>query len=103
MSLLQAVRRWAVNKSGYRKYGLRYEDICMEEANHNKAAIARLSSEEQYDRKFRMKVALDLSAKHAILPKELWTTDESDKRYLSEGLKRLENEHAERAAWDNKA
>eukprot|EP01134_Creolimax_fragrantissima_P003066 CFRG3066T1 len=101
--LVQAIRRWAVAKSGYRKYGLRYEDLLMEEANHTKAAVSRLPSEEQYDRKFRMKVALDLSAKHAILPKELWTKEDDDKAYLSEGVKRITLEENQRAAWDNKS
>lgn len=49
----------------------------MEEVPGMKEALKRLPPQEVYDREFRLKVAIDLSAKHQILPKNLWTTDET--------------------------
>ena len=48
----------------------------MEELPEVKEALRRLPEEEQYLRLFRIKRALDLSLKHAQLPKEQWTKPE---------------------------
>lgn len=57
--------------------GLRMDDLIMEEYAGVAEALKRISPQERYDREFRLKVALDLSAKHQYLPKNLWTTDET--------------------------
>eukprot|EP00123_Amoebidium_parasiticum_P001035 comp12012_c0_seq1/m.6707 comp12012_c0_seq1/g.6707 ORF comp12012_c0_seq1/g.6707 comp12012_c0_seq1/m.6707 type:complete len:121 (-) comp12012_c0_seq1:145-507(-) len=96
----KALSGWVVNASGYRKYGLLLDDMIMEEDPDVQTALSRLSSKEQYDRQFRLKVALDLSLKHQILPKELWTTDKDDKRYLWPVLQQVAKERVEREQLD---
>ncbi len=56
--------------------GLRREDLYMEEKPDIAEAIRRLPEEEQGMRFYRLKRALDLSMKHAILPKDQWTSPE---------------------------
>jgi ubiquinol-cytochrome c reductase subunit 7 len=53
------------------------DDLIMEEYPGVKEALKRLPPQEIYDREFRLKIAIDLSAKHQLLPKNLWTTDET--------------------------
>ena len=48
----------------------------MEDRPEVQEAIRRLPEEEQYERLFRLKRALDLSMKKAILPLDQWTTPE---------------------------
>ena len=48
----------------------------MEEDPDVSEAIRRLPEEEQYQRLFRLKRALDLSMKKAVLPQEQWTKPE---------------------------
>ena len=48
----------------------------MEERPEVQEAIRRLPEEEQYERLFRLKRALDLSMKKAVLPPDQWTTPE---------------------------
>ena len=48
----------------------------MEEDPDVSEAIRRLPEEEQYQRLFRLKRALDLSMKKTILPQEQWTKPE---------------------------
>lgn len=56
--------------------GLRRGDLLNEDDPDVVEAIKRLPSEEYNLRHFRVKRALDLSMKHQILPKELWTPKE---------------------------
>lgn len=56
--------------------GLLREDLYMEERPEVEEAIRRLPEEEQYERLFRIKRALDLSMKKAVLPHDQWTTPE---------------------------
>ena len=48
----------------------------MEERPEVEEAIRRLPEEEQYERLFRIKRALDLSMKKTVLPRDQWTTPE---------------------------
>lgn len=54
--------------------GLRKGDLLNEDDPDVVEALKRLPSEEFNLRQFRVKRALDLSMKHQILPKDLWTT-----------------------------
>ncbi|CAI8037707.1 Cytochrome b-c1 complex subunit 7 [Geodia barretti] len=74
--LWNSLSAWAVRNAGYQKYGLRREDLYMEEDPAVAEAIRRLPQEEQDLRLWRLKRALDLSMKKSILPKEQWTADE---------------------------
>ena len=63
--------------------GLRREDLYMEEDPVVSEAIRRLPQDEQDLRLFRLKRALDLSLKKALLPKDQWTSDEEvDNMYI---------------------
>ena len=63
-------------------------------------ALGRLSERESYDRAFRLRQAIHLSALHRELPKEQWLKAEDDKRYVSPILEEVVKENAEREAWD---
>ena len=54
--------------------GLRREDLYTEDAAVTEA-IRRLPEHEKQLRLYRLKRAMDLSLKHALLPKEQWTTE----------------------------
>lgn len=56
--------------------GLLREDLYMEENPVITEAVRRLPEREKYLRLYRLKRAMDLSMKHALLPKEQWTTPE---------------------------
>lgn len=56
--------------------GLQREDLYIEEDPVVAEALRRLPQEEQDLRMFRLKRAIDLSLKHAILPKDQWTSDQ---------------------------
>eukprot|EP00127_Corallochytrium_limacisporum_P006995 Clim_evm3s240 gene=Clim_evmTU3s240 len=94
-----AMSKWAINASGYRKYGLTMDDILMEDDNVREA-IRRLPANEIDERNFRHKIAIDCSMKHQILPKDQQTTDETDRRYLKDILAQVEKESDERDRWD---
>lgn len=53
----------------------------MEEKPEIAEAIRRLPEEEQNLRNYRIKRALDLSMKHAILPRDQWTKPEEVRTY----------------------
>ncbi|KAJ2815238.1 Cytochrome b-c1 complex subunit 7, partial [Coemansia erecta] len=56
-----------VGLSGYRRLGLRYDDLLREETPIIQAAIARLSREETDGRVYRQKRAFQLSLSHQEL------------------------------------
>ena len=56
--------------------GLLREDLYMEEDPVVSEAIRRLPENEKNLRNYRIKRALDLSMKHAELPRDMWTTPE---------------------------
>lgn len=110
------------NLSGYRKFGLKYDDILIEENGTVQKALSRLSERESYDRAYRHRVAHQLAIEHRELPKSQWTpaaevkhcscckdfesrvadmgNGMQDSRYLTPLVKEIENENAERAAWN---
>ncbi|OAV96188.1 hypothetical protein PTTG_03425 [Puccinia triticina 1-1 BBBD Race 1] len=97
---LKPIATWYANLAGYRKFGLRYDDLIMEENQTMQKAISRLTEREQYDRSYRLRVASQLSVLHKELPKEDWTKPENDVRYLTPLVKEIEQENQERMAWD---
>ncbi|KAI0078158.1 ubiquinol-cytochrome-c reductase complex subunit 6 [Panus rudis PR-1116 ss-1] len=92
-----------INLSGYRKVGLRYDDLLVEEREDVQRAITRLTPRETYDRTFRFKRAAQLSILHTELPKEQWTKPEEDVRYLKPHVQDVEKENNERRMWDSVA
>lgn len=54
----------------------RFDDLLEEEREAVQIAIRRLSSQESYDRIYRIRRATQCSYQHKLLPKEDWTTAE---------------------------
>ncbi|KAI0807253.1 ubiquinol-cytochrome-c reductase complex subunit 6 [Fomes fomentarius] len=114
LSLAPAIRRnrgvyawvkpiadWYANVSGYRKIGLKYDDLLVEERPDVERALERLTPREQYDRAFRFKRAFQCAILHDDLPKEQWIKAEEDTRYLKPHVQEVEKEDQERRKWDN--
>ncbi|KAJ3726266.1 cytochrome b-c1 complex subunit 7 [Lentinula raphanica] len=99
-SWITPVAHWYANLAGYRKYGLKYDDLIIEEYEDVQRALNRLTPREQYDRAFRMKRASHASVLHNVLPKEQWTKPEEDVRFLTPHVQEVEKEDKERAMWD---
>jgi hypothetical protein len=60
--------------------GLKYDDLLAEESPLVKEALRRLEIAEPrqvYDRAYRIRVAMQCSLSHTLLPKDQWTTQES--------------------------
>ncbi|KIX05088.1 uncharacterized protein Z518_05960 [Rhinocladiella mackenziei CBS 650.93] len=87
---------WYVNLAGWRKLGLRYEDLIPEENDVVQLALKRLPPKEAYDRVFRLRRAFQCSLSHQILPPEEHTKPEDDIAYLSPIIAEIEAELKER-------
>lgn len=94
------VAQWYAALMGYRRMGLRYDDLQVEETSQVQRALARLTPREAYDRAYRMKLSLHQSMLHKDLPKDQWVPAEEDVRYLKPHIEEVLKEEAERAAWD---
>ncbi|PPQ64652.1 hypothetical protein CVT26_002742 [Gymnopilus dilepis] len=92
--------KWYANAMGYRKYGFKYDDLITEENDEMQRAINRLTPRERYDRAFRFKRASQASVLHAPLPKEEWTKESEDVRYLEPHIQSVMQEVKERRDWD---
>ncbi|KAF8980498.1 Cytochrome b-c1 complex subunit 7 [Entomortierella lignicola] len=95
-NLLQPVANAFVNASGYRKLGLRYDDVLREETDIIHEAIKRLPEHEGYERIFRMKTACQYSLSHTIATKENTLKPEEDIRYLTPIIDEVAAEFAEK-------
>ncbi|CAG0894949.1 unnamed protein product [Darwinula stevensoni] len=73
------LKRFAYNTSGFRKYGLRYDD-CLYETAEVKEAISRLPLYLQDERAWRISRALHLNLRKDILPKDQWTKYEEESK-----------------------
>ncbi|CAI6097802.1 hypothetical protein V2G26_009169 [Clonostachys chloroleuca] len=98
--ILKPVASWYVGASGYRKLGLRYDDLMEEERESVQIALKRLSSKESYDRIYRIRRAVQCSYQHKLLPKSEWTKPEEDVSYLQPIIEQVEAEIAEKDALD---
>ncbi|KAI0262900.1 cytochrome b-c1 complex subunit 7 [Gloeopeniophorella convolvens] len=97
---LQPVAAWYANLSGYRKVGLIYDDLLVEERPDVERALSRLTPREAYDRAYRFKRASQASVLHKELPKSEWIKPEEDVRYLKPHVLEVVKEDQERAAWN---
>jgi len=88
---------WYADTSGYRKLGLRADDLIPEESEIVELALKRLPPKEAYDRVFRLRRAFQCSLSHQLLPKEEQTKPEEDIQYLSPIIREIEAEKKERA------
>jgi len=94
--VMKPLANWYANAAGYRKLGLRADDLIPEESETVLLALKRLPPQESYDRVFRLRRAFQLSLAHQLLPKEQHTKPEEDTPYLSPIIKEIEAEEAER-------
>ncbi|PMD56820.1 ubiquinol-cytochrome c reductase complex 14 kDa protein [Hyaloscypha bicolor E] len=88
---------WYANAAGYRKLGLRADDLIPEESETVLLALKRLPPKEAYDRVYRLRRAFQCSLAHQLLPKEQQTKPDEDIPYLSPIIKEIEAEARERA------
>ncbi|KZT28580.1 14 kDa subunit of cytochrome bd ubiquinol oxidase [Neolentinus lepideus HHB14362 ss-1] len=91
---------WYANLAGYRKMGLKYDDLLVEENPEVQKALTRLTPREAYDRAYRFKVASLLSVNHKPLPKDQWLPASEDSRYLKPYVEEVVKETEERRVWD---
>ncbi|KAL0947163.1 hypothetical protein HGRIS_013290 [Hohenbuehelia grisea] len=91
---------WYAQAAGYRQFGLKYDDLLVEERDDVQRAIGRLTTREGYDRAYRFKRASQCSVLQKQLPKEEWIKPEEDVRYLRPHVVEVEKENLERQAWD---
>ncbi|KAI0303400.1 cytochrome b-c1 complex subunit 7 [Multifurca ochricompacta] len=97
---LKPIAIWYADLSGYRKVGLRYDDLLVEERPDVQRALTRLTPREAYDRAFRFKRASQISVLHKELPKSEWIKPEEDIRYLKPHVLEVVKEDQERRVWD---
>ncbi|PHH77342.1 hypothetical protein CDD80_713 [Ophiocordyceps camponoti-rufipedis] len=99
--MIMPLANWYANAAGYRKLGLRYDDLLEEEREAVQIALKRLSPKEAYDRVYRLRRSTQLSYQHKLLPKEQWTKPEEDTPYLRPLVEQVEAELAEKNAFDS--
>lgn len=90
-----------INLSGYRKMGLRFDDLIEEEDELAQTALRRLPADESYARIYRIINAHQLSLSHHLLPKDKWTKPEDDIPYLTPYLLEAEAFVKEKEELDN--
>ncbi|KAK9467394.1 ubiquinol-cytochrome C reductase complex 14kD subunit-domain-containing protein [Lipomyces arxii] len=98
--IILPLANFLVETNGYRKMGLRYDDLIAEENPIVQKAINRLEPKEYYDRVFRLRRAHQLSLMHQLLPKEEYIKPEEDIRYLTPYILQVEAEVKEREFFD---
>ncbi|SAM03708.1 hypothetical protein [Absidia glauca] len=102
--LLKPAAKVYAGAAGYQQIGLKYDDLLAEESPLVKEALRRLEIAEPrqvYDRAYRIRVAMQCSLSHTLLPKDQWTTPETDFRYLQPYIDQVNAEFTERDAFDN--
>ncbi|EFQ98761.1 hypothetical protein MGYG_01777 [Nannizzia gypsea CBS 118893] len=82
-SAMKPVASWYCNAAGYRKLGLRLDDLIPEDNDTVQLALKRLPPKEAYDRLYRIRRAVQCSVEHQLLPEKDQTKPEDDVRYLS--------------------
>ncbi|KAL1853457.1 Cytochrome b-c1 complex subunit 7, mitochondrial [Paecilomyces lecythidis] len=97
---LMPIAEWYTNAAGYRRLGLRYDDLIPEESDTVQTAIKRLPPKEAYDRVFRLRRAFQCSLSHQLLPAAEQTKPDEDVEYLSPIIREVEKEQKEREELD---
>ncbi|KAJ5665735.1 cytochrome b-c1 complex subunit 7 [Penicillium sp. IBT 18751x] len=92
---------WYTDAAGYRKLGLKFDDLIPEESEVVQKAIKRLPAKEAYDRVFRIRRAFQCSISHTLLPAAEQTKVSEDVEYLSPIIREIEKENKERVDLDN--
>ncbi|KEF52657.1 ubiquinol-cytochrome c reductase subunit 7 [Exophiala aquamarina CBS 119918] len=97
LSWMKPFANWYANAAGYRRLGLRHDDLIPEENDTVQLALKRLPPKEAYDRVFRLRRAFQCSLAHQLLPPAEQTKPEEDIAYLSPIIEAIEAENKERA------
>ena len=90
-----------VNLSGYRKMGLRFDDLLSEENPVAQTALKRLPEDESYARVFRIIRAHQTSLTQHLLPENEWIKASEDVPYLTPYILEAEAAAKEKADLDN--
>ncbi|CAL9738644.1 cytochrome b-c1 complex subunit 7, mitochondrial [Monosporozyma servazzii] len=90
-----------VNLAGYRKLGLRYNDLLSEENPILQTALRRLPEDESYSRNYRIIRAHQQELTHQLLPRNEWVKATDDANYLMPYILEAEAEAIERDQLDN--
>ncbi|RDA94230.1 hypothetical protein CP533_0584 [Ophiocordyceps camponoti-saundersi (nom. inval.)] len=98
--MVMPIANWYADAAGYRKLGLKYDDLLEEEREAVQIALKRLTPKEAYDRVFRIRRSTQLSYQHKLLPRNQWTKPEEDLPYLRPLVEQVEAELAEKDAFD---
>jgi len=98
---MMPLANWYGNAAGYRKLGLRADDLIPEESDIVQLAIKRLPPKEAYDRVFRLRRAFQCSLEHQLLPPDQHTKPEEDVQYLGPIIRAIEREQKEREDFDS--
>ncbi|KZZ86985.1 ubiquinol-cytochrome c reductase complex 14 kDa protein [Ascosphaera apis ARSEF 7405] len=99
--ILKPVASWYTDAAGYRKMGLKSDDLLPEESETVQTALHRLPPKEAYDRIYRIRRAVQCSIEHQLLPSEQQIKPEEDKEYLGPIIREIEKEKKERVELDN--
>ncbi|KAF4503975.1 hypothetical protein G6O67_008599 [Ophiocordyceps sinensis] len=99
--MLMPMADWYANAAGYRKLGLRYDDLLEEERESVQIALKRLSPKEAYERVYRIRRSTQCSYQHKLLPRHQWTKPEEDTPYMRRIVEEVEAELAEKDALDS--
>ncbi|PNY25950.1 Cytochrome b-c1 complex subunit 7 [Tolypocladium capitatum] len=99
--MVMPAANWYAGAAGYRKLGLRYDDLIEEERESTQLALKRLSAKEAYERVYRIRRSIQCSYQHKLLPKDQWTKPEEDVPYLRPIIEQVEAELAEKDALDS--
>lgn len=78
------------------------DDIIDEETDQVQEALKRLTDKETFDRNFRMRRAVMLSARYETLPKDQHTKPEDDVRYLMPHIFDIYREAEEKKYYEKK-
>ncbi|KNG87233.1 cytochrome b-c1 complex subunit 7, partial [Aspergillus nomiae NRRL 13137] len=98
---MMPIANWYTDAAGYRRLGLKADDLIPEESEVVQTAIKRLPPKEAYDRVFRIRRAFQCSVSHTLLPANEQTKPSDDVEYLSPIIREIEKEQKERADLDS--
>ncbi|CCH58531.1 hypothetical protein TBLA_0A07410 [Henningerozyma blattae CBS 6284] len=87
--------------SGYRKLGLKKDDLVSEENPIVQKALRRLDQDESYARVYRIIRAHQTELTHHLLPRNDWIKANEDASYLLPYILQAEKEAAEKNELDN--
>lgn len=90
-----------VSLAGYRKLGLKYNDLIAEENPIVQTALSRLPEDESYARNYRMIRAHQAELSHHLLSRNEWVKSQDDVPYLFPYILEAEAEANEKAELDN--